>query len=464
MKKIVGIGYSMPSGQEDDYVRFDSLGSLSDYDIVIFNPELHKTIYDSDSQSPSYHGDTLYSKSSSNSIKKHFDHWEKEIENFLNSGKNVFVNLCPLKNFYVYSGTKDVSGTGRNQKITEHVRPKTNYDFLPINFKISNSSGKIVLPVNNLIKPYFNGLKSILTYEAHIQLEGIETLFTTKNKDKILGGVYKQNKGNIILLPYLDFDHSRFSDYDENEKEIWTDEALKYGQIFINNIVSLDKSLNSGYEKTPKPDWIKHKSYHLEKAEKIKIEIQEINKKIEDLKNAEDKLKSNLLEEEILKDLLFETGKPLEKAVIKALELIGYQAENFDDGTLELDQVITSPEGDRFIGECEGKDNKAIDIGKFRQLQDSMNEDFYREEINEKAFGLLFGNPERLVSPSKRKFTFTDKCKKGAKREGIGVIKTAELFKVAKYLSENNDEEYKTLCRKVIKEQLGEIIDFPKIK
>lgn len=162
--------------------------------------------------------------------------------------------------------------------------------------------------------------------------------------------------------------------------------------------------------------------------------------------------------------MLFETGKPLEKAVIQALELIGFHAENFDDGTLELDQVITSPEGDRYIGECEGKDNKAIDVTKFRQLQDSMNEDFYREEVEEKAFGLLFGNPERLIAPSKRKTNFTEKCKKGAKREGIGLVKTIDLFKVAKYLLENEDEEYRMKCRKSIKEQLGEIIDFPKYK
>ncbi|MCD4724968.1 MAG: hypothetical protein K8R63_08995 [Bacteroidales bacterium] len=70
--------------------------------------------------------------------------------------------------------------------------------------------------------------------------------------------------------------------------------------------------------------------------------------------------------------MLYETGKPLEQAVIKALKLLGYQAENFDDGILELDQIIISPENIRYIGECEGKDKKDIDVGKFRQLQDSL--------------------------------------------------------------------------------------------
>lgn len=174
-------------------------------------------------------------------------------------------------------------------------------------------------------------------------------------------------------------------------------------------------------------------------------------------------MKERLEEEESLKDLLFESGKRLENAVILALKILGYHAENYDDGVLELDQIITSPEKERFIGECEGKDNKDIDISKFRQLSDAINEDFQRDEVSEEAFGLLFGNPERLVEPSKRKLDFTLKCKSGAKRKQIGLIKTVDLFTVSKYLLENEDEAFKAACRKAIKEQLGEIIIFPSI-
>ena len=165
--------------------------------------------------------------------------------------------------------------------------------------------------------------------------------------------------------------------------------------------------------------------------------------------------------EEGLKDLLFETGKPLELAVIKALETLGFSASNYDDGILELDQVIISPEKIRYIGECEGKDNKAIDISKFRQLQDSLNEDFEREDVEEKAFGILFGNPQRLLPINERTNFFTQKCINGAQREKIALIKTTDLFKVSKYLSEKEDEEYQKKCRDAIYNGLGTIIEFP---
>lgn len=464
MKDIARVGFNLPSEKSDGFIKLDSLTSLSDYDIVIFNPSMFNTNYYLDSPTSSYDGDSLYDSNSSNRIKKHSEHWKKEIENFLDSGKNVFINLCPLINFYVRSGGKNISGTGRNQKTTHHVAPRTNYDFLPIHINILNSSGKIVIPTAPLIQSFFKGLKKFIKYEVHISNKDLISLFSTKNGDKTLGGKAKIRNGNLIFLPYMDFDLPEFTEYHTYEGGQWTEEAVKAGKIFTSHIIQVDKSLKNHEEKSPKPNWLEHKNYNLKESEITKKTIIKVDNNINTLKEKKEILIAKLLEQESLKDLLFETGKPLENAVIKALEILGYQAENYDDGSLELDQVIISPEGDRFIGECEGRDSKAIDIGKFRQLQDSMNEDFYREDIEEKAYGLLFGNPERLAAPSKRKMTFTDKCKKGAKREGIGLVKTTELFRVAKYLMENKEESFKKLCRNSIKEQLGEIIDFPKTK
>jgi hypothetical protein len=142
---------------------------------------------------------------------------------------------------------------------------------------------------------------------------------------------------------------------------------------------------------------------------------------------------------------------------------MGYQAENYDDGDLELDQVIISPEKTRFIGECEGKDNKDINITKFRQLVDSLNADFAREEINERALGILFGNPERLTSPERRKLDFTKKCQNGAKRENIALVRTVDLFFVSKYLKENKDPDFQKKCRDAIINGLGKIVEFPTV-
>lgn len=185
-------------------------------------------------------------------------------------------------------------------------------------------------------------------------------------------------------------------------------------------------------------------------AIKIEKEIEKNDMEIEKIKLKNTKLKEELENENVLKDLLFEQWKPLENAVIKALHILGYEAENYNDGELELDQVIISPEKHRFIGECEGKDNKDINITKFRQLLESLNADFARDDIEEKALGILFGNPERLKTPIERTLDFTQKCKIWADREKIALVKTSDLFVVVNYLRENKNEKFRKACRQAI--------------
>lgn len=471
MKKIIGIGFSIPSEDEEDYCQLNSYSSLSECDIAIFNPSLSNTDYStfdrkSFSGNTEYEGKKLYNKESSVLIIEHSKHWKTELTQFVNSGKTLLVILSKIDNFFIHTGENTVSGTGRNQKVTNLVTNFSNYDFLPfkdITFKPAN--GKAIIASNPLVQTYLEVVKDYTLYDTYIsKIDNFEKLFTTKNKDKILGGLKKIGKGNIIFIPNINLNIAEFSYYNEKkDEEYWTDEAIKFGKMFKNTLVSIDKSIKGEESKTPTPDWCEKNRFQLIEAEKTKNIIKQNTVTIEGLKKENKKLLEVLNEQESLKDLLFESGKTLERAVTKALRILGYEAEGFDDGTLELDQVIISPEGLRYIGECEGKDSKDIDVSKFRQLLDSLNEDFERDEVEEKAFGLIFGNPQRLMEPSKRHLDFTQKCKNGAKREKIGLVKTTDLFIVCQYLISNKDENIMKACRSAIGGQLGEIIKFPEI-
>ncbi len=347
-------------------------------------------------------------------------YWRNELLHVLGMGKTVFILLS--KPF------------------------AKSYGFLPdSSLQIVDVIGIEVHPKSNLIEPLFKSLKS--NWVAHCYLLGIsieQVLFSSKNNDRNLGAIFNTGKGHILLLPYLDIQSNP-------EK----------GRSLIKELSNIHNILNSKDEISERPDWANLIEFEIVSATLLSLKVENNIKTINGLLAENDSLLEKIKEKEIIKNLLFETGKQLENGVIHSLKILGYTAENYDDGVLELDQVILSPEGDRFIGECEGKDNKAIDITKFRQLQDALNEDFHREEINEKAYGILFGNPQRLFNPVDRTVDFTDKCKNGAKREMIGLVNTVDLFKVIRYLSENDNEEFKIKCRKAIKEQLGKVIQFP---
>lgn len=146
--------------------------------------------------------------------------------------------------------------------------------------------------------------------------------------------------------------------------------------------------------------------------------------------------------------------------MLEGLKVLGFSANSFTEGDSEFDVVFSSPEG-RFIGEVEGKDNKAINIGKLSQLERNLQEDFARDEVTEFAKGVIFGNAERLTNPSERGMSFTDKVFTGAKRAGIGLVRTPDLFEPVQYLTSNSDPNYAKSCREAIFASKGEIVVFP---
>ncbi|NUJ97646.1 hypothetical protein HGA92_02550 [Candidatus Gracilibacteria bacterium] len=460
-KQIFTIGYEIP-GYSENYVDFNSKKSLMDADVLLISPEsLH----------PSYNGFVSFSSggggchdvANSKKYEENISHLKKEIEDFLQSGKNIYIFLSKKESYILASSVT-------SQRKGEHsysTYTKNNYEFLPINIgTLVSASGKhIEFSGNSIFSDFYNKFKKNLEYQLYVENpSNAQIIFTGRDKAKILGAVYKVGNGNVVTLPYLKYDNDEFTEYKENGKEdCWTDEAMNFGNNFVDCFLSIDQQLLQESEKTPPPQWSNKEVYSSKKAIKIEKEIEKNEIEIEKIKSKNKKLNGELENENILKDLLFEQGKPLENAVIKALHILDYEAENYNDGELELDQVILSPEKHRFIGECEGKDNKVIDITKFRQLLESLNADFARDDVEEKALGILFGNPERLKNPTERTLDFTQKCKIGADREKIALVKTFDLFVVVNYLNENKNENFKKACRQAILDGLGKIVEFPKI-
>ncbi len=458
MESIIGINFTFPSNN-DDYLRLDGYGSLSEVDIAVIYLSFEGCNYETDLSNSTHNGIRLLNHKSSNDVLSHFEHWKRELKNYLQSGKTIVLLLAQKENLFIHTGQKEFSGTGRNQKVVNVVTEVNNYMFLPFPLSVYPAEGNKINPFNSLVYDFYEQNKSILRYEAYITGDNFQPLFISKNKDKTLGCHLKVLNGDVIILPQMDIDYEYYVRQDGS----WNVKGLKFGQNLKEQIFELTKSIKVNNNKTPTPKWVESNIYELKSAIEIKHKILTLNKEIQKLTDEKQKCEKALIEEQKLKDLLFESGKPLEVAVINALKILGYSAENYNDGKLELDQVIVSPEGHRFIGECEGKENKPIDITKFRQLIDNLNEDFERADVKDKALGLLFGNPQRLLVPQKRNLDFTTKCINGAKRERIGLIKTVELFDIVKYLSENDNEEFKKKCREEIFKQLGGVIQFPLI-
>ena len=420
-----------------------------DYDILIFHPNLFYKKSNNKS----------YSYEEYNNINLE---WSNKIYEFL-CNKNIFIFATkptqlssktiysPVRTSYIY--TSDIFET-----ILKFINKKEEY-------------GKVILKkANSILDNFYNRFEKLLEY--HIFYEKVifnDTLFkdtrpirvtinsqsidifTGRDKNKILSSIIKiENRGNILLLPEVVFF--------EETKDL-TD--------LLNIIVEIDKKLKN--IKNPKPQWLENnENYSISISENIKSELVNIDEKINKLNEKKTELNQNLEKEEQIKDLLFENGKPLENAIIEALRILDYEAENRYIGNNEIDILAKSLERDIFCCEAEGKDNSAIDITKFRQLSDNLN--IYRDNYpDDTTYAILFGNPYRLKNIEERiEEPFTKHCLNRAKDNNVILIKTTDLFFVIRDIKNCNDnkkiEEYKKKCREAILNSKGKIVVFPKIE
>lgn len=163
----------------------------------------------------------------------------------------------------------------------------------------------------------------------------------------------------------------------------------------VGAIVALDKALHSTGEVTPEPQWARSPEYALTQEMRLNEALLKAEEKLEKARSAKEAVLEELKASRRLRSLLFEKGKPLENAIIDGLIIMGFRAAPFKDSNSEFDVVFESEEG-RLIGEAEGKDNKAINVDKLRQLAMNIHEDLQRDEVAKPAKGVLFGNAYRL--------------------------------------------------------------------
>lgn len=290
-----------------------------------------------------------------------------------------------------------------------------------------------------------------------------EVLVKTRAGNRTVGSCIRKGRGALLAVPALYLEDQPFvktKKVEGKEESYWTKAAQVFGRQFASTLVALAETLASEGSVTPPPDWTHDDTYRVPEEASIELRIKEVTEEILKFEEQQRTLEVQLEGAGGLRRLLFEQGKPLEHAVLQALECFGFDATSFKADGSEFDAVFSSPEG-RFIGEVEGKDSKAINIDKFSQLERNLSEDFAREGVDQFAKGVLFGNAYRLQPLVGRENFFTEKCRTAAVRLGVALVRTPDLFAPCRYLKSQDDSDYARRCREVILATVGDIVVFP---
>jgi len=398
----------------------------------------------------------------------------------------VIFFLSQVHELYVSTGKKEYSRTGRNARVTNIVDHFDPYSVVPAAFgKVVRRSGELIRPAGDLgiLATYWHEFGDQSGYSVYIDDFKGTTLLKTQTGEKTIGGMIRHAtwKGTLLMLPPPDLSaairarvdalkkqQKRKSPTDssaQRRSEVLTKKAENsVAKQFISALFALDKAARNATAVTPPPAWSQQKIFELRSEQEVRPRIRKNIAAVQKLQDERMVLDQELLQTQQLKDLLFEKGKPLETAILGALKILGFQAENLQEADSEFDAVILDPTGARLIGEAEGKDDKAINVDKLDQLDRNIREDFSRQAEASPAYakGVLFGNPYRLSAPEERKEFFTAKCLLASKRSHISLVRTTDLFEMAKHLDETPNEQFAATCRKVILECDGEVV-FPQI-
>jgi hypothetical protein len=455
-KKIFTIGFDLP-GEEFEYIPFDSDQSLLDADIVLFAPGFGHHY-----PSETYQGEPLFSPSSSVSVAQNIQHWRNEIAAATNVGKLVVIYLSKPLSYYRYTGDKQYSGTGRSRVTTNIVTHVTSYSAVPNITTVEAKTGREVrlTKEGSYLASYWKEFAENSPYQAFIDGKFSHNVLTTKTGSKTVAASV-HGKGSLLFLPPISYDEKKFVKYNsKTDQALWTPEAMKFGKKLSAALISLFDTLATGRSTTPPPAWVLDPMFRTEEEVELQDKIAQVSKSIGKLQQRKTGLEQRLDEVGSFRSLLFEQGKPLERAVREALVVLGFSAEPFADSDSEFDVVFESEEG-RCLGEVEGRDNKAVSIEKFSQLERNLQEDFSREGVSEYAKGVLFGNAERLTPPQDRNDSFTTKCLTAAARVGAALVKTSDLYQPIRYLLSHSDPEYAKACREAIFCTKGSVVGFP---
>ncbi len=458
-RSLLVVGLSLP-WKNAEYVEITSKRSLADGDIIVICPTILTEFYTSDS----YLGDPCFDDDTSFKIRECISHWRNEVSAALTAGKTVIVILGEKEKFQIGTGRREYSGTGRNRQTTRIVEPGTNYSMLPLQIQdLKNSSGtKIkreprIWPIEN----YWRIMESSSRYTVTYAVEAATPLLKTVDGARVVGSVLHEH-GYFVLVPDLILPDELESEtnVDEDGEPIWTPEAEELARRLEAAFAVLDADRREIAAITPPPDWVAADLHRLPAEQEIESKIRDASIALERM-HEEHRNRTTELEHYVeIKALLYEKGARLEEAVISALKELGFQAESYRTAENEFD-VVFSADGDRYLGEIEGRDDNAIHVDKISQLERNIQEDFERDDVEQHAIGVLFGNGYRLKKLEERDEFFTEKVKISAVRSGIRLVRTPDLFRAVQLFRKTRDTHFAGRCRSAIRDQKGTVVEFP---
>ena len=464
------------------FLSHSDRSSLDDCDIVLFRLPNHPSMATRFSQGPTFQGKPQLSEEKSWEYQEMLAYWKSELTRALDAGKTIFVLADAIDEVVVEVSRTNIGTPGRPRMQT-NVDFANSYQSLPaVPASLVQGQGTTIRlsPAARILSRYWHQFGEYSEYEMRFaDTEGWQVLLTTRTESNVVGALYERGDGHLLLLPPVELETTEEDSDKEvlggNDKEgeqedrtdesgtLWLEEERIRSIQFIHELIAIDAELRGEIEQIPTPNWALAEAFATPRIAALDQRLIELAREQHRLQDAQEGLLRDMNDARSLQLLLYGQGHPLESAVLKSLRLMGFEAEPYSGEGSEFDAVFTA-DAIRLLGEVEGRDHGPINIDKITQLERNISEDFARDGVESHAKGVLFGNPQRLTSPSERSVAFTAKCHASAQRNQFALVLTAEMFPAVAYLeSHPEDARFAADCRRAIIQAQGTLVVFPQL-
>lgn len=415
------LGYYTEYDHKDmEIINFSSEKTILEYDILLVDLA---NIFRNFETYGEYNGWPRITDHDSTKLKLHLKKRKVEIEEFLESGKNIFVLGGTDDCVYCYTGEKNTSGTGRNAKTTYYVEDVHSVSLLPIKLSPLSLSGKRISYKNKKIGEKFERYNDYFEYRTVYENVNDNILMTIKGTNKVLSYYEQVGKGKIIFFPDLVFDRKNPTNESKLEKKFFNDLSNFNGLL-----------LNEEFELP-----IYSKNYLLPNEEIMINDIdkskQELSKLLNDIENKEKAL-LNLQKQKIM---FTGTGILLEMNSVEQFKDIGFSIIKYNPDSVDEDIVIKFKEKIAVV-EVKGISGSATEKHT-SQIVKWKSEYHIENDIMPK--GILLVNAFNNRKLECRQEYFPNQMLKYATHQEICLLTTLQLYNIRKYLEKNPDKKEK---------------------
>lgn len=317
---------------------FKSLVSIFDYDLVIWDPAQTAVTYQSPYQQ-FYRGRPSPSEDESVALAEDVRRRAREFRDFLDLGRSLVVFASPPQIFYVDTGRKETSGTGRNQKVTRLVEGLDLLSALPFECEATPGAGVELELASSRASNLWRTTRDGWSYRCTLDVYPGEPILRVQGAEKVVGSLEFLESGAVIAVlpkPWIPP-----TDEDDNDNDIGgrsgdeSDQADASNQEDDKNGIENDdryaipKAVHAWIQEIataddePPPAWTAR--FLLASEVKRVPEITAVEEEMARLVERLDALKADHAGDQQWKRLVSAQGEVLERQVQSAFETLGFR-------------------------------------------------------------------------------------------------------------------------------------------